>query len=120
MNMDSLEKLRNEIKAIGQINLNYAKENGTKFYLGKITVSEGIKHIGYTEDSTIIQDCISRYKNGDYGDNQYSEDIETNEKAIAIGYGDVMGEYTIDGRIIWIKTDLSENTTTTIFFPEEW
>lgn len=40
--------------------------------------------------------------------------------AIASGYGDVMGEYYIDGHKIWIKTDLNENTTTTVFLPEEW
>ena len=118
--INSLQKYSNEIKQIKQKNLNHAKENGTKFYLGNISISDGIKRMGYTEDSAVIKDCIAKYINGDFGDNQHPEDIEINKRTIATGYGDVMGEYIIDGHKIWIKTDLNENTMTTIFLPEEW
>lgn len=33
--------------------------------------------------------------------------------------GDVMGVYSLNGKKIWIKTDLDEITQTTIFLPEE-
>lgn len=116
---DFLKEARAYAQKIGQKNLRLAKENGVKFYTGKIIVSDGVQHLGYSDQSSALQECLSRYKNGDYG-KQPKEDLEINERSIASGYCDVMGEYEVDGHKIWIKTDLNENTTTTIFLPEEW
>lgn len=114
-----LKEAREYAKKIGQKNLKLAKENGVKFYLGRVIISDGIQRWGYSNNSANLEECLLRYKNGDYG-KQPKEDVEINERSIASGYGDVMGEYKIDGHRIWIKTDLNENTTTTIFLPQEW
>lgn len=116
---DFMLEIRNQIRKAGQRNLRLAKENGTKFYIGRVTISDELQELGYWYHTPVIQECLSKYKSGDYGQ-QPKEDIEINERAIASGYGDVMGEYYIDGHKIWIKTDLNENTTTTVFLPEEW
>jgi len=114
-----LQKARAHAREVGQNNLRIAGEKGIRFYMGRLLISDGLQELGYSDKSIVLQECLSRYKSGDYG-KQPKEDIEINEKAIASGYGDVMGEYIIDGHRIWIKTDLNENTTTTIFLPEEW
>ncbi len=116
---DFLKEAMENAKKAGQRNLKLAKENGIKFYLGKVIISDGLQRLGYSNNSANLEECLSKYKNGDYG-KQPKEDVEINERAIAFGYGDVMGEYKVDGRRIWIQTDLNENTTTTIFLPEEW
>ena len=118
--MDSfLQEARAYARELGQRNLRIIKKNGNKFFIGRLVISDGVKRLGYSNNSKILQECLSSYKNGDYGE-QPKEDIEINERAIASGHGDVMGEYNIDGHRIWIKTDLSENIITTIFLPEEW
>lgn len=117
---DFLQEVREQAKRVGEQNITLAKKNGMKFYIGKLSISDGVQHLGYSYDSKVIQDCLSRYQHDDYGEDQYPEDIETNERAIASGYGDVMGEYIIDGHKIWIQTNLCEDTMTTIFLPEEW
>ena len=116
---DFMLEIRNRIRKTGQRNLRLAKENGTKFYIGRVSISDELQELGYSYDTPVIQECFTKYINGDYG-HQPEEDIEINERAIASGYGDVMGEYYIDGHKVWIKTDLNEDTTTTIFLPEEW
>ena len=75
--MDSfLQEAKAYARELGQRNLRIIKKNGN--------------------NSKILQECLLRYINGDYGE-QPKEDIEINERAIASGYGDVMGEYNIDG-----------------------
>lgn len=116
---DLMRELRNQVREIGKRNLELAKEYGTKFYIGRIVVSDGLQELGYSYDTPSIQECFSKYINGDYG-KQPKEDVEMNERTITYGYGDIMGEYYIDGHKIWIKTDLNEDATTTIFLPKEW
>lgn len=86
---DFFKEARAYAQKIGQKNIRLAKENGVKFYTGKIIISEGVQHLGYSDQSSVLQKCLSRYKNGDYG-KQPEEDIEINERSIACGYGDVM------------------------------
>lgn len=115
-----LQEAREAARKIGQENIKLAKERGIKFYTGKLSISDGVRQLGYTNNSVEIQKCFSQFINGDFGNNQPSEDIEINKRSIESGYGDVMGEYEIDGHKIWIKTDLNEDATTTIFLPKEW
>ncbi len=82
-----LKEAREYAKKIGKRNLKLAKENGIKFYLGRVIISDGLQRLGYSNNSVKLEECISRYKNGDYG-KQPKEDIEMNERAIAFGYGD--------------------------------
>lgn len=114
-----LQEARTYARNIGQKNLQFAKEKGIEFCIGRLNISDGVQQLGYSSDSPEIHNCFSRFKNGDFG-KQPPEDIEINKRAIESGYGDVMGEYELNGHKIWIKTDLNENITTTIFLPEEW
>ena len=74
--------------------------------------------MGYSEESPELNELFEKFIKCDWGEGR--EDAQINESAIATGYGDVMGVYSLNGKKIWIKTDLDEITQTTIFLPEEW
>ena len=119
-----LEKLRRElaeeieeVKKIGRKNIEKAKKFGEPFFTGRIYITDGVRELGYSEDSPELDKIYSRYIECDWGE---EEDTDINEKSIEIGYGDIMGVYRLDGHVIWIKTDLNEHTRTTILLPQEW
>lgn len=115
---NELRMIMEEVKKVGKNNIKKAEEFGTKFFLGHIEISTGLKELGYSEESPALAEAFAKYVRCDWGDGE--EDAEINERAIKSGYGDVMGVYKLNGRTIWIKTDLNENPRTIIMLPEEW
>ena len=120
--MEELKKeIRNSIQEIGRSNIAKAHENNSKFYIGELIISDGVRNKGYSYDSIELNEkAYKKFINCDWGTINATEDIETNERNIERGYGDVMGEYEVDGNKIWIKTDLGKDTVTTIYLPSEW
>lgn len=117
--MNSLEELnevRRENKKTGVKNLKL-NTNGSTFYLGEIRLSDGLKKKGFTLNTPSLVEAFERFKHRDWG---YTHlDVKINEACLNSGYGDVLGIYTIDGVKVWIQTDFTEDTVTTIYLPEE-
>ena len=120
--MEELKKeIRNNIQEIGRSNIAKAHENNSKFYIGKLIISDGVRNKGYSYDSIELNEkAYKKFINCDWGTINATENIEMNERNIERGYGDVMGEYDVGGNKIWIKTDLGKDTLTTIYLPSEW
>ena len=106
-----LDYMRKESRKVGAAN------TGKKFYLGELNISNGVMAMGYNLDSTEIQSLLKTYESCDWGEGW--EDAKINEAAIRSGHGDVIGIYRLDGKEVWIQTDLNEDPQTTIFLPEE-
>ena len=111
--------VQNHSLEIGKRNIELAQKHGNKFYIGNLTITDGVQRKGFTIDSIELDEAFEKFINGDWG-NTPVEDAEINNRSIESGYGDIMGDYMVDGVRIWIKTALCENTTTTILLPEEW
>ena len=112
-----LDYMRKESKKVGAANLKRVANTGKRFYLGKLNISNGVMALGYDSNSEEIQSLLKIYEDCDWGEGW--DDAKTNEAAIKSGHGDVIGIYRLDGREIWIQTDLNEDPQTTIFLPEE-
>lgn len=112
-----LDYMRKESRKVGAANLKRVANTGKKFYLGELNISNGVMAMGYNLDSTEIQSLLKTYELCDWGEGW--EDAKINEAAIRSGHGDVIGIYRLDGKEVWIQTDLNENPQTTIFLPEE-
>lgn len=108
----------NEVRKIGKKNLEYAQKTGRPFHIGNLHITDGVRALGYSEDTAELDDIFSKYIKCDWGEGW--SDAAINDKTIETGYGDVMGIYRLNGHVIWIKTDLNECTRTTILLPEEW
>ena len=117
--MQNFQEMIIKIKEIGDRNIQLAEKKHLKFYLGQIVISPGCQQKGFNEDNGQLIDIFNRYINCDWG-KLPEEDIALNEKTVSSGYGDIMGEYFIDGIKIWIQTQLDEVTITKIYLPEEW
>ena len=98
-----LDYMRKESRKVGAANLKRVANTGKRFYLGELNISNGVMAMGYNLDSTEIQSLLKTYESCDWGE----------------GYGDVIGIYRLDGKEVWIQTDLNEDPQTTIFLPEE-
>lgn len=53
---DFMLEIRKQIRKTGQRNLKLAKENGTKFYIGRLFISDELQELGYSYDTPIIQE----------------------------------------------------------------
>lgn len=112
-----LDYMRKESRKVGAANLKRVANTGKRFYLGELNISNGVMAMGYNLDSTEIQSLLKTYESCDWGEGW--EDAKINEAAIRFGHGDVIGIYRLDGKEVWIQTDLNEDPQTTIFLPEE-
>lgn len=112
-----LDYMRKESRKVGAANLKRVANTGKRFYLGELNISNGVMAMGYNLDSTEIQSLLKTYESCDWGERW--EDAKINEAAIRSGHGDVIGIYRLDGKEVWIQTDLNEDPQTTIFLPEE-
>lgn len=112
-----LAYMRKESRKVGAANLKRAANTGKKFYLGELNISNGVMAMGYNLDSTEIQSLLKTYESCEWGEGW--EDAKINEAAIRSGHGDILGIYRLDGKEVWIQTDLNEDPQTTIFLPEE-
>lgn len=107
----------NKSQKIGKKNIEKAQKEGQAFYIGEVYITDGVRALGYTEDSQELNELYSKYIKCDWGEGQ--SDAAINDKAIETGYGDIVGIYHLNGQIIWIITDLNESTRTTILLPQE-
>lgn len=114
----SINEFAEEYKRIGKRNIEKAKEINKKFFIGRLHISEGVRELGYNYESIELDRLFKKFMNCDWGEGW--EDAHINEQAIQMGFGDIMGVYKLNGKTIWIMTNLNENTETTIFLPEEW
>ena len=112
-----LDYMRKESRKVGAANLKRVANTGKRFYLGELNISNGVMAMGYNLDSTEIQSLLKTYESCDWGEGW--EDAKINEAAIRSGHGDVILIYRLDGKEVWIQTDLNEDPQTTIFLPEE-
>ena len=112
-----LDYMRKESRKVGAANLKRVANTGKRFYLGELNISNGVMAMGYNLDSTEIQSLLKTHESCDWGEGW--EDAKINEAAIRSGHGDVIGIYRLDGKKVWIQTDLNEDPQTTIFLPEE-
>lgn len=112
--------MKNHVKKVGKINLKLAIDNDSKFFLGKIDITDGIRSKGFTMDTPELKRAFDDFVNCKWGCGIPDGDMEINNRSIKIGFGDIMGEYFVHGIKVWIKTDLNQNTVTTILLPEEW
>lgn len=64
-----------------------------------------------------IASCLSRHKDGDWGDLD-EQDTETNNRSVATG-GMVLSRYGFGKRIMYVITD-PDHQVTTVLLPEEY
>lgn len=117
--MTELEMIRAEVGKIGAKNVERAKEHGDKFWTGRLYISDGLRKLGYSEDSIDLNDVFTKYCNGDWGDTD-PDDMKINDNTVETGYGDIMGKYYLDGKTIYIKTTMAEEVETWMFLREEF
>lgn len=117
MDKEFLAYMRKESRKVGEANLKRVANTGKRFYLGESKISNGVMMLGYNLDSEEIQSLLKKYKDCDWGEGW--EDAKINEAAIQSGHGDTIGIYRLNGKEVWIQTDLNEDPQTTIFLPEE-
>lgn len=112
-----LSYMRKESRKVGAANLKKVASTGKRFYLGELNISNGVMALGYDLNSEEIQSLLRIYESCDWGEGW--EDAKINEAAIQSGHGDTIGIYRLNGKEVWIQTDLNEDPQTTIFLPEE-
>ena len=117
--MTELEMIRAEVRKIGAKNVERAKEHGDKFWTGRLYISDGLRKLGYSENSIDLNDVFTKYCEGDWGDT-CSDDARINDNTVETGFGDIMGKYHLNERTIYIKTTMAEDTETYIFLREEF
>ena len=117
MYIGNLKDIRKSSKETGCKDIESAKKSKHKFCTGRIIISDGLKKMGYIYDSIPLAKQFEKFINCNWGEGE--EDADINTQHIKNGYGDVIGIYNLDGREIWIQTDLCEDTVTTIYLPEE-
>lgn len=98
------------------------------FELGSTYVSRRVNervwhgHGGYCDINFFhfIQNCLERYKNGDWGDLD-EEDKKCNDDAVKFGEDRIFAAYIYPatGEKIWIVTE-SDRSATIIMSPEEY
>ena len=120
--MNDFEEMRKfvikETRKTGKKNIERAKRYGKPFFIGRIYITDGVRELGYSEESPELDKLFKKYMKCDWG--EVREDAAINNRTIEAGYGDIMGIYRLDGHVIWIKTDLNEYPSTTILLPQEW
>ena len=58
----------NEVRKIGKKNLEYAQKAGRPFHIGNLHITDGVRALGYSEDSTELDDIFSKYIKCDWGE----------------------------------------------------
>ena len=117
--MTELEMIRAEVRKTGMVNVVKAKEYGEKFWTGRLRISDGLKELGYSDESDDLNEIFAKYCNGDWGDTD-PDDAKINDNTVETGYGDIMGKYYLNGKTIYIKTTMAEYVETWMFLREEF
>ena len=55
------EKILDNIGKIGQINIEKAKNMGRKFFIGRICITDGIRRMGYSEESPELNELFEKF-----------------------------------------------------------
>ncbi len=95
--------------------------DNNKFELGQLVMTMGISD-KIEENSKFgkeVLESLERYKQADFSDIEFKEDIKANNKAIKDGYGRIFASYKTSQGDIWIVTEW-DRSITTILFPSEY